>query len=101
MHRFSVDTKVRVMEKIRSCAPRGCDADVGEGSYQRMLQKLRADGFGLIDLQAMEATSSTVWYCKRKSMFGWIESESVAMLVWEGEDCAQQDGSMTVIQWRL
>jgi hypothetical protein len=101
MHQFSASTKVQVMEKILSATPADRDANTGEGSYQRMLRKLRSDGFALIDLQAMETAFRTVWYCKSKSLFGLRESESVAMLVWESADNVDYGGATTVMKWRL
>ncbi len=101
MHQFSATTKVQVMEKILATTPADRDANTGEGSYQRMLHKLRTEGFALIDLQAMETAFRTVWYCKSKSLFGLRQSEFAAMLVWESTGNAEHNAATTVMRWRL
>jgi len=101
MRQFPSSSKEQILQKIMLLVPRDSDVHSGERGYRRMMRKLRNQGFGLIDLQPMETAFRTVWYCRSKSLFGWRDSESVAMLLWEAPEDRWHGGSTTVMKWRI
>ncbi|MBI2752547.1 MAG: hypothetical protein HYX46_03390 [Betaproteobacteria bacterium] len=57
----------------------------GDHDFERILLKLRRDGFRLIDLQREDTAFTTVWYRRGKSFLG-LAAEDVPMLLWEMQD---------------
>ena len=63
--------------------------------YEKLLLKLRDDGFALVDLQPHETAFTSVWYRNGRTN---TARENVAMLLWETLDVGN---STTVMMWRI
>jgi hypothetical protein len=96
MNAFPADRKTWVLEQIMALAPLQKSVHMDNHHYEKLLLKLRGDGYALIDLQPQETAFTSVWY--RNGRIPGAASENVAMLLWETLEVGD---STTVMMWRI
>jgi hypothetical protein len=94
---FSDARKTAVMQKIMSHPPAATMVLDGNNDFEKMLLKLRRDGFGLIDLQPQESACASIWY-RRKPALLKRPGMDVAMLLWE---TLERGEATTLITWKV
>jgi len=94
---FPRKRKATLMERIRAREPDKSEQLEGSAHLEKMLLRLRRDGYALIDLQLHDTAFSSVWYRKSGGVLDWRRTE-VSLVIWE----LQEHGSTTTAQtWLL
>ena len=98
MLHFPPTKKARVMTKIMALVPLNSDQRTESHHYEKVMLRLRSEGFELIDMQPLETALTAVWY-RRKGRFAFgFSAEEVKMVVWESQNARD---TTTVMTWRI
>ena len=96
MNAFPIEKKEWVLAQIMSIEPLQKNVHMNNHHYEKLLLKLRSDGFALVDMQPQETAFTSVWY--RNGRVRDATSENVAMLLWETLEVGD---ATTVMMWRI
>lgn len=94
---FSAAQRSTVLSKIMSHRPAKTVVMEGNNHFEKMLIRLRRDGYGLIDLQPQETACTSVWYRRTPALLRNPRGD-VAMLLWETQERGE---ATTVITWKV
>ena len=95
---FPRERKAMLLQRILSRDPDKSMELAGNLDFERTLQRLRRDGFALIDLQFHETAFYCVWFRKSEGVMDWRRME-VAMVLWDAR--GGPDPVTTVQTWLL
>ena len=94
---FPTSEKARIFERITSVPPLERVVLDGGNDFEKVLLKLRKEGYALIDLQRQETAFTCIWHRKAKSLFNSAGAD-VTMLLWEMQERGPET---TVLTWRF